>query len=451
LAEREWRGTCNPKNIRMNLRSLISLSLFAFAICSSPYRLAGQSGWTTQPVCQNIILSPVNRSFTSEGGSTFINVYHENGCNFTATSSDGWINVTSVIVGDDIGTVYYSVASHFGSSPRVGAIAVGSRNFPVYQSNAPLQKAPSIAWKQNAHTASVNAVAFSPDGQLLASGSSDHTVKIWRVADGTLLQTLTGFYSSVTSVAFSHNGQTLAAGSIDRSVKGWNVSNWSLIRSVGTGDFMLSIAFSPDDAFLAAGGGYSGNWVHLIRTLNWEDIALFGAGQQQNPSIAYSPNGEYLAWAITGPGVRLQRVATGSFCMLSVPSYGGYSVNSIAFSPDGQQLASGSDNQSVDLWQVNSCALLHSFNGPAGFVKSVAYAPDGQTLLAGGEDYAAARGTLLLWRVTDGALLRVYIGETSTGVPSVQYSPNGAFFAYGREDGFVVLARNPFSSTIVRP
>jgi len=52
--------------------------------------------------------------------------------------------------------------------------------------------------------------------------------------------------------------------------------------------------------------------------------------------------------------------------------------------------------------------------------------------------------------VADGASLRVYIGETSTAVPSVQYSPNGAFFAYGR-DGSVVLAHNPFSSTIVPP
>ena len=430
---------------------LIDLSLALFVVCNWSDLASGQSDNAMQPACQNITLQPLNRSFTAEGANTFINVYHESGCSFTASSNDGWITVTSVTPGDTIGTVYYSVAPYSGAGSRSGAITVGSRTFPVYQINEPFQKAPSIVWTRAGHSASVNAVAFSPDGQFLASGSNDRTVKVWRVADGALLGTLTGFFNTVTSVAFSHNDQILAAGSIDRSVRAWRVPDWSFIDSVGTGDFMLSIAFSPDDTQLAAAGGYSGNWIHLMRTSDWQDLALLGAGQQQNNSIAYSPDGQYLAWAIAGPGVRLQRMATGSFCMLSEPNYGGYTVNSVAFSPNGQQFASGSDSQSVDIWQVNNCTLVRSLNGPAGFVKSVAYAPDGKTLLAGGEDYSARRGTLLFWRVADGAFLRAYIGETAGGVPAVQYSPNGNFFAYGRDDGSVVLARDPLRSGISRP
>ena len=428
----------------MNLRFLVAVSVSAVASGILPDLAFGQDDVIVVTPCQNITLSPLNRSFTLEGGNAFINVNHENGCTFTATSSDSWIKITSVVVGGDIGTVYYTVAPNWGGMAHAGAITVGPRSFPVYQINELVRKAPSSIWTRSAHSGSVNSLAFSPDGQFVASGSDDHTAKIWRVADGSLLQTLTGFFDRVTSVIFSHNGLMLAAGSFDRSVKGWNVSNWSLIRTVGSSDFMLSTAFSPDDAYVAAGGGYSGNWVHLIMTSDWQDIALLGPGQHQNPAIAYSPNGEYLAWAISGPGVRLQRVATGSFCMASMPNYGGYDVNSIAFSPNGQQLASGTDNQAVDVWQVSNCAEVLSLNGPAGFVKSVAYSPDGRTIAAGGEDYSAGRGTLLLWRASDGALLRVYAGQTSTGIPSVQYSPNGAFLAYGREDGYVVLARNPF-------
>src|ERR1041385_5434298 len=159
--------------------------LIALVIVSSWADLApGQSDNAMQPACQNIALQPLNRSFTAEGGNTLINVYHESGCSFTASSSDQWIHVTSVIAGDTIGTVYYSVAPYSGAGPRSGAITVGLRSFPVYQINDPFQKAPSILSTRADHGGSVNAVAFSPDGQFLASGSNDRTVKVWRVAGG---------------------------------------------------------------------------------------------------------------------------------------------------------------------------------------------------------------------------------------------------------------------------
>ena len=402
--------------------------------------VGGQPG----TICQNVSISPPNRSFTAEGGDTFINVDHESNCTFTATSSARWIRVTSVQNSDFGGTVYYSVSPYSGAASRNGTISVGGQTFAVQQIPETVQGAPDTLWIGTSHTASANAVAFSPNGKLLASASADRTVKIWRVADGTLVKTLGGFFDSVTSVTFSHNGQTLVAGSTDRNIKVWNVANWSLIRTVGTTDFLFGVAFSPNDAELAAAGGYSGNWIHIFRTSDWQETALLGYGQEENRAIAYSNDGEFLAWAMLYPGVRLQHVATGSYCILEDLAY--YGMNAVSFSADSHRLATGSDSQEVALWDVASCAQLLSMNGPSGFVKSVAYAPSGEMILAGGQDFAAARGTLLFWRVADGALLRVYGGQTSTAVNSVQFSSRNNLYAYACADGRVIVAHNPFMS-----
>jgi WD40 repeat protein len=68
-------------------------------------------------------------------------------------------------------------------------------------------------------------VAFSPDGRLLASGSDDKTIKLWEVASGSLVRTLSGHTNDVRSVAFSPDGRLLASGSDDKTIKLWDISD----------------------------------------------------------------------------------------------------------------------------------------------------------------------------------------------------------------------------------
>jgi WD40 repeat protein len=105
------------------------------------------------------------------------------------------------------------------------------------------------------HTDAVTSVAFSPDGRLLASGSGydDKTIKLWEVASGSLVRTLTDT-DIVNSVAFSPDGRLLASGSSDGTIKLWKVATGGLVRTLsGHTGWVLEVAFSPDGRLLASG------------------------------------------------------------------------------------------------------------------------------------------------------------------------------------------------------
>ena len=104
------------------------------------------------------------------------------------------------------------------------------------------------------HTDGVTSVAFSSDGNTLASGHSDSTVRLWDVDTGTHTRTLTGHRRAVLSVAFSPDGNTLASGSDDWTVRLWDVDTGThtLTFTWQTSGF-TSVAFSPDGNTLASG------------------------------------------------------------------------------------------------------------------------------------------------------------------------------------------------------
>ena len=192
-----------------------------------------------------------------------------------------------------------------------------------------------------AHSGYLYSVAISPDGQTLASGSDDHTIKLWNLSNGELLRTLTGHSGSVLSVAISPDGQTLASGSKDEKIKLWNLSNGELLRTLTDHSYYVrSVAISPDGQTLASGSG------------------------DQTIKLWNLSNGELL------------RTLTDHSS----------SVSSVAISPDGQTLASGSSDQTIKLWNLSNGELLRTLTGHSGWVRSVAISPDGQTLASGSFD-----------------------------------------------------------------
>lgn len=117
------------------------------------------------------------------------------------------------------------------------------------------------------HTGFVESVAFSPDGQTLASGGDDTTVRLWNMASQNEIAVLEGHTDQVRSVVFSPDGQTLASGSYDGMVRLWDVASQTEIATLeGYTGGVMSVAFSPDGQILA-----SGSWDGTIR--------LWGVGE----------------------------------------------------------------------------------------------------------------------------------------------------------------------------
>jgi WD40 repeat protein len=312
---------------------------------------------------------------------------------------------------------------------------------------------PKIVWENAAergHSGRVNSVLFSTDGGLLASVGADSEIKLWRAEDGELLNTLSQDNGAPNNIAFSPDGKMLASGSASatRNLLLYSVADGSLLRKfTAHANGTTCIAFTPDGSLLVSGGGD-----YTLKLWRVSDGALVKELNQGAHviSIVVSPDGGVVAAGDSSGKIRLWRLADGA-------QIGGFTAHteyvfSLAFSANGSMLASGGGDESLKLWAMPKGTLIRAITIPnSGTATSVAFSPDGQSttavtseLVTSPADTMQSLGAIRSWRISDGALFSIYDQQTNSAVNAIALSPNGSLLGYGRQDGKVVVARNPF-------
>jgi WD40 repeat protein/tRNA A-37 threonylcarbamoyl transferase component Bud32 len=314
------------------------------------------------------------------------------------------------------------------------------------------------------------AVAFSPDGKTLASGSGRaHSILLWDVETGKELHTLEGAGRGVSSLAFSPDGTRLATGRYDNLLQVWDVGTGKELWSVPVlRGGAACVAFSRDGKTLAAG---CGDWRGGVRIDLWnadtgEPLHRLTGHQDAVDIVAVRPDGKVLASA-GADGVKLWDVATRkelhALPQAAAPAFspdGKYLVTlwrremklwdsatwkelrswsypertileCVTFGPDSKWLAVGSRNAWVKVWDVASWKEVRTLHGLQGEVWSVAFSPDGRTLATG---EGGATGTVKLWEAATGKFVRV-LPSTKEAISCVIFSPDGQTLAAAHANG----------------
>ncbi|MEH2253492.1 serine/threonine-protein kinase [Nostoc sp.] len=358
------------------------------------------------------------------------------------------------LLGPDTGEDVMAVSSTLVITPRFKpplAVVLNQQNWQCIQT-------------LKGHSSMVHAIAISSDGQFIASGSNDMTIKLWQLGTGKLVRQLgrwsSGHSSMVHSVAFSpissklfyqgesgksagirdQNWGILASGSWDNTIKLWDVNTGKEIRTlIGHANWVNSVAFSPDGKFLASGSADC--TIKLWQVHTGIEIQTFRGHSDSVSSVAYSPrtpitnskDRQLLASGSNDYAIKLWQVDTGrNICTLKGHSF---FINCIVFSQDGEIIASGSGDNTIKLWHVNTGREIRSLIGHSDSVWSVAFSQDGQLLASGSWD-----NTIKLWQVDNGREISTLTGH-SNYVRCVAFSPNGQTLVSGGDDDTIKIWR----------
>ncbi len=314
------------------------------------------------------------------------------------------------------------------TSQPTSAPTQASTQAPTQSNPTPSPSIGTTLYIYRRHSGQVNADAWSPDGNRIATGGQDTTVQVWNALGGGNPVVYGGHSQWVWAVGWQPNGQLVASGSSDRTVQVWNAQSGSKNRAyTGHSGDVYAVAWSPDGTRIASGG--SDNTVQIWDVTTGQLIVKYSSHTAAVHQIAWSPDGSRIVSVSEDGTARVWDAQSGQTSV----TYTGHSgkVLTVAWSHNGTYIVSGGWDATAQVWNASNGNWLFTYNGHTQRVWSVAWSPDDTKIVSGSHD-----GTAQIWSSSTGSPIYTYTGHgAGNTVWQALWSPNGQLIASAGYDG----------------
>ncbi|VTR91844.1 wd40 repeat-containing protein : WD40 repeat-containing protein OS=Haliscomenobacter hydrossis (strain ATCC 27775 / DSM 1100 / LMG 10767 / O) GN=Halhy_6675 PE=4 SV=1: WD40: WD40: WD40: WD40: WD40: WD40 [Gemmata massiliana] len=278
------------------------------------------------------------------------------------------------------------------------------------------------------HKDRINAVAFTPDNKILATGSTDKTVRLWDAKTGKELLSLEAHTGAVTGLAFSFDSKKLVTGGYGPRQKGtevsagevkvWEVPSGKLLQTMEKMPFAVeAVAFDPNGRQVAAN---SGKLVHSWEVATGARKVTFEGHTEPVRGVGFDAQGARLVTTGEDGTVRVWHPDTGKL-LHTFKGHQGFAL-ATAVTPNGTRAVTGGQDHSVRIWNLETGKEERKLTSHGGPVSGVSMSSDGKTFAAASGLDSAVR----IWETETGKEVRVLrLPKESRGPSRVAYSPDG--------------------------